>query len=182
MLQQNLQAPVIHVRCDRGTKFLNKTLHAFFKEEGIEHQTSTPRTPKQNSIVKRRNRTLVEAAQMMLLASKLCLFFWAKASDYDSSDPNPQLQNVFPLADTTASSQQELGLLFGPLYDEFFTMGTSSVNKSSSPTDNSTQQNTLPLMNIYPTSEPSTPKNVHAEENNDNQAKDEFTNPFCTSV
>ncbi|GJX21401.1 putative ribonuclease H-like domain-containing protein [Tanacetum coccineum] len=27
---------------DRGTEFLNKTLHAFFKEEGIEHQTSTP--------------------------------------------------------------------------------------------------------------------------------------------
>ncbi|GJW52681.1 retrovirus-related pol polyprotein from transposon TNT 1-94, partial [Tanacetum coccineum] len=36
------------VRTDRGTEFLNKTLNAFFKEEGIEHQTSTPRTPKQN--------------------------------------------------------------------------------------------------------------------------------------
>ncbi|GKB07268.1 retrovirus-related pol polyprotein from transposon TNT 1-94 [Tanacetum coccineum] len=35
-------------------------------------------------------------------------------------------------------------------------------------------------MNIYPTSEPSTPTNVHAEENNDDQA--EFTNPFCTPV
>ncbi|GJW37960.1 hypothetical protein Tco_0060880 [Tanacetum coccineum] len=30
------------------TEFLNKTLNAFFKEEGIEHQTSTPRTPEQN--------------------------------------------------------------------------------------------------------------------------------------
>ncbi|GJU10692.1 reverse transcriptase domain-containing protein [Tanacetum coccineum] len=59
--------------------FLNKTLHAYFKEEGIEHQTSTPRIPKQNGVVKRQNRTLVEAAQMMLLASKIPLFFWAKA-------------------------------------------------------------------------------------------------------
>ncbi|GJV85672.1 retrovirus-related pol polyprotein from transposon TNT 1-94 [Tanacetum coccineum] len=33
-------------------------------------------------------------------------------------------------------------------------------------------------MHIQPPSEPSTPTNVHAEENNDNQAK--FTNPFCT--
>ncbi|GJS47338.1 retrovirus-related pol polyprotein from transposon TNT 1-94 [Tanacetum coccineum] len=33
---------------NRGTEFLNKTLHALFKEEGIEHQTSTPRTPEQN--------------------------------------------------------------------------------------------------------------------------------------
>nr|GEV48673.1 hypothetical protein [Tanacetum cinerariifolium] len=62
-----------------GTEFLNKTLNAFFKEEGIEHQTSTARTPKQNGIVKRRNRTLVEAARMMLSASKLPLFFWAEA-------------------------------------------------------------------------------------------------------
>nr|GFB75541.1 retrovirus-related Pol polyprotein from transposon TNT 1-94 [Tanacetum cinerariifolium] len=45
MIKRNLQAPVITVRTDRGTKFLNKTLNAFFKEEGIEHQTSTARTP-----------------------------------------------------------------------------------------------------------------------------------------
>ncbi|GJX58095.1 retrovirus-related pol polyprotein from transposon TNT 1-94 [Tanacetum coccineum] len=68
-------------RTDRGTEFLNKTLNAFFKEEGIEHQTSTPRTPKQNGIVERRNRTLVEAARTMLSASKLPLFFWAEAID-----------------------------------------------------------------------------------------------------
>ncbi|GJZ77339.1 retrovirus-related pol polyprotein from transposon TNT 1-94 [Tanacetum coccineum] len=50
MIQRNLQAPVIYVRTDRGTEFLNKTLNAFFKEEGIEHQTSTPRTPEQNGV------------------------------------------------------------------------------------------------------------------------------------
>ncbi|GKB28087.1 retrovirus-related pol polyprotein from transposon TNT 1-94 [Tanacetum coccineum] len=37
MIQRNLQAPVISVQTDRGTEFLNKTLNAFFKEEGIEH-------------------------------------------------------------------------------------------------------------------------------------------------
>nr|GEV53548.1 retrovirus-related Pol polyprotein from transposon TNT 1-94 [Tanacetum cinerariifolium] len=46
MIQRNLQASVIIVRTDRGTEFLNKTLNAFFKEEGIEHQTSIARTPK----------------------------------------------------------------------------------------------------------------------------------------
>nr|GEY60190.1 retrovirus-related Pol polyprotein from transposon TNT 1-94 [Tanacetum cinerariifolium] len=50
MIQRNLQALVITVRTDRGTEFLNKTLNAFFKEEGIEHQTSTARTPEQNGI------------------------------------------------------------------------------------------------------------------------------------
>ncbi|GKD69619.1 retrovirus-related pol polyprotein from transposon TNT 1-94, partial [Tanacetum coccineum] len=103
-----------------------------------------------------------------------------KASDYDNPDPAPELQNVYPSADTTVPSQQELDLLFGPLYDEFFNDGTSRVNKSSSPTDNSVPQDTQPSTNIQPTSEPSTPTNAHAEENNDHQA--EFTNPFCTPV
>ncbi|GJW77702.1 hypothetical protein Tco_0139384 [Tanacetum coccineum] len=89
---------------------------------------------------------------------------------------------------TTALSQ-ELDLLFGPLYDEFFTVGTSSVNKSSSPSVNSQQQDTQPTVNIHPTTEPITPTRiVHAEETNDNQAEDahfepyEFVNPFCTPV
>nr|GFB02318.1 putative ribonuclease H-like domain-containing protein [Tanacetum cinerariifolium] len=79
MIQRNLQAPVITIRTDRGTEFMNKTLNAFFKEEGIEHQTSTARTPEQNGVVERWNRTLVEAARTMLSASQLPLFFWAKA-------------------------------------------------------------------------------------------------------
>ncbi|GJV56359.1 hypothetical protein Tco_1457364 [Tanacetum coccineum] len=108
-----------------------------------------------------------------------------KASDYDNSDLVPQLQHVSPLAYTLVPSQQELDLLFSPLYDEFFNAGTSRVNKSSSPTDNSNQQDTLPITNIHPTSEPSTPTNVHAKENNDIQAENtqhEFTNPFCKPV
>ncbi|GJR86896.1 hypothetical protein Tco_0210907 [Tanacetum coccineum] len=96
---------------------------------------------------------------------------------YDNPDLAPELQNVSPSANTTVPSQQELDLLFGPLYDEFFNDGTSRVNKSSSPTDNSIQKDTLPSTHIQPTSEPTTPTNVHAEENN-NQA--EITNPFCT--
>ncbi|GJU27640.1 retrovirus-related pol polyprotein from transposon TNT 1-94 [Tanacetum coccineum] len=76
MIQRNLQALVISVHTNRGTEFLNKTLNTFFKEEGIEHQTSTP---EQNRIVERRNRTLIEAARTMLLAFKLPLFFWAEA-------------------------------------------------------------------------------------------------------
>ncbi|GJR29002.1 retrovirus-related pol polyprotein from transposon TNT 1-94 [Tanacetum coccineum] len=80
MIQRNLQAPEsFYSRLTNGTEFLNKTLNAFFKEEVIEHQTSTPRTPEQNSVVERRNRTLVEAAQTSKTASKLPLFFWAEA-------------------------------------------------------------------------------------------------------
>nr|GFD28963.1 retrovirus-related Pol polyprotein from transposon TNT 1-94 [Tanacetum cinerariifolium] len=42
-------------------------------------QTSVARTPEQNGVVERRNRTLVEAARTMLCAAKVPLFFWAEA-------------------------------------------------------------------------------------------------------
>ncbi|GKD34467.1 retrovirus-related pol polyprotein from transposon TNT 1-94 [Tanacetum coccineum] len=79
LVQRGLHAQVRTVRTDKGTKFLNKTLHAYFAQEGIEHQTSTARTPEQNGVVERRNRTLVEAARTMLSAAKVPLFFWAEA-------------------------------------------------------------------------------------------------------
>nr|GEX72603.1 hypothetical protein [Tanacetum cinerariifolium] len=65
-------------------------------------------------------------------------------------------------------SQQELDMLFGPLYDEFFNAGSN------------------PSTNIQSTSAPLTHTNVNAEENNNDQAEegehiqdDEFTNPLC---
>nr|GEV99234.1 retrovirus-related Pol polyprotein from transposon TNT 1-94 [Tanacetum cinerariifolium] len=47
--------------------------------EGILHQTSVARTPEQNDVVERQNRTLVEAARTMQSAAKVPLFFWAEA-------------------------------------------------------------------------------------------------------
>nr|GFB57370.1 integrase, catalytic region, zinc finger, CCHC-type, peptidase aspartic, catalytic [Tanacetum cinerariifolium] len=47
--------------------------------EGIQHQTSVARTPEQNDVVERRNRTLIKAAITMLSAAKVPLFFWDEA-------------------------------------------------------------------------------------------------------
>nr|GEZ97593.1 retrovirus-related Pol polyprotein from transposon TNT 1-94 [Tanacetum cinerariifolium] len=47
--------------------------------KGMHHQTSVARTPEQNGVVERRNRTLVEAARTMLSTAKVPLFFWAEA-------------------------------------------------------------------------------------------------------
>nr|GEV20775.1 retrovirus-related Pol polyprotein from transposon TNT 1-94 [Tanacetum cinerariifolium] len=74
-----LHAQVRTLRADKGTEFLNKTLHAYFTAEGIDHQTFVARTPEQNGVVKRWNRTLVEADRTMVSAAKVPLFFWAKA-------------------------------------------------------------------------------------------------------
>nr|GEY95635.1 hypothetical protein [Tanacetum cinerariifolium] len=239
----------------------------------ILHQTSTARTPEQNGVVERQNRTLVEAARTMLLASQLPLFFWAEAivtacytqnrsiiipthdkipyhiindrkpsikqlyifgricyitrdgehldkmkekgdqcilmgystqskryrvynkrtrmivesihirfdeikevsemsvanntlglvrqqqktSDYDNPDPVPQRQYGYSSADVDVPSQQELDMLFGPLYDEFFNAGSN------------------PSTNIQSTSAPSTHTNVNAEENTMIKQKKENT-------
>ncbi|GJR53691.1 retrovirus-related pol polyprotein from transposon TNT 1-94 [Tanacetum coccineum] len=78
-VQRGLYAQVRIVRTDKGMEFLNKTFHAYFAQEWIEHQTSTARTPEQNDVVERRNRTLVEVARTMQSAAKVPLDFWAEA-------------------------------------------------------------------------------------------------------
>nr|GEX54860.1 hypothetical protein [Tanacetum cinerariifolium] len=79
LVQRGLHAQVRIVRTDKGTEFLNKTLHTYFAFEGINHQTSVSQTPKQNGVVERQNCTFVEAARTTLSAAEVPLFFWAEA-------------------------------------------------------------------------------------------------------
>nr|GFB34503.1 integrase, catalytic region, zinc finger, CCHC-type, peptidase aspartic, catalytic [Tanacetum cinerariifolium] len=74
-----LQSLVIIIRTDTSTEFKNQVLKEYFDTVGISHQMSSVRTPQQNGVVKRRNRTLVEAARTMLIFSHAPLFLWAEA-------------------------------------------------------------------------------------------------------
>ncbi|GJR49848.1 retrovirus-related pol polyprotein from transposon TNT 1-94 [Tanacetum coccineum] len=78
-IQVRLNATVRNVQTDNGTEFVNQTLREFYENVGISHQTSVARTPQQNDVVERRNRTLIEAARTMLIFSIAPLFLWAKA-------------------------------------------------------------------------------------------------------
>ncbi|GJX67787.1 retrovirus-related pol polyprotein from transposon TNT 1-94 [Tanacetum coccineum] len=78
-LQVGLNKTVRFVRTDNGTEFVNKELTDYYESVGITHEKTVPRTPQQNGIVERRNRTLVEAARTMLIFSKAPLFLWAEA-------------------------------------------------------------------------------------------------------
>ncbi|GJX54825.1 integrase, catalytic region, zinc finger, CCHC-type containing protein [Tanacetum coccineum] len=64
-IQRNIKAQVLKIRFDNGTEFKNATLKSFSKKLGILHHTSISRTPQQNGVVERRNRTLVEAVKTM---------------------------------------------------------------------------------------------------------------------
>nr|GEW64804.1 hypothetical protein [Tanacetum cinerariifolium] len=254
------------------TEFLNKTLHAYFASERIQHQTSIARTPEQNGVVERRNRTLVEAVQTMLSAAKVPLFFWVEAIatacftqnrslvilrhektpyhiindrkpsvkffyifgslcyivrygenlnkmkekdrvssdpvpqcqrttlEHDSLSPGPKSQENVPIAAGTATTLNELDLLFNLMFDELLNGSTQVVSKSFAVTtadapNQCQQQHTTPL-NTQTTPEPTcqdptqAPTVTYTE--NINQAEpitenaqvedDEFINIFCTPV
>ncbi|KAJ9538998.1 hypothetical protein OSB04_031731 [Centaurea solstitialis] len=78
-VQVQLKLPVQTVRTDNGTEFKNTVLKSFYHSLGITQTFSAARTPEQNGVVERRNRTLVEAARSMLAESQLPQYLWAKA-------------------------------------------------------------------------------------------------------
>ncbi|GKA57285.1 putative ribonuclease H-like domain-containing protein, partial [Tanacetum coccineum] len=67
------------IRCDNGTEFKNKVMNQFYEMKGIKREFSVARTPQQNGVAERKNKTLIEAARTMLADSKLPTTFWAEA-------------------------------------------------------------------------------------------------------
>nr|GEX24239.1 retrovirus-related Pol polyprotein from transposon TNT 1-94 [Tanacetum cinerariifolium] len=74
------------VRTKNGTEFKNHVLKEYFDSVGITHETSAVKTPQQNGVIERRNRTLVEAARTILIFSHAPLFLWAEAIDTAKPD------------------------------------------------------------------------------------------------
>ncbi|GJR32586.1 putative ribonuclease H-like domain-containing protein [Tanacetum coccineum] len=66
------------IRCDNGTEFKNRVMSEFCEKKGIKKEFSVARTPQQNSVAERRNRTLIEAARTMLADSNDC---WRRKDD-----------------------------------------------------------------------------------------------------
>ncbi|GJX36392.1 retrovirus-related pol polyprotein from transposon TNT 1-94 [Tanacetum coccineum] len=77
-IQVGLNKTVRNIRIDNGTEFVNKDLTDYYERVGIFHQKIVSKTPQQNSVVERRNRTLDEAARTMLIFSKALKFLWAE--------------------------------------------------------------------------------------------------------
>nr|GFB06125.1 ribonuclease H-like domain-containing protein [Tanacetum cinerariifolium] len=77
-IQVGLNKTVRYVRTDNETEFFNHTMTEYYERIGIFHQKTVPKTPQQNGVVERQNRTLVEAARTMLIFSKALMFLWAE--------------------------------------------------------------------------------------------------------
>jgi len=78
-VQNEKSSNIITVRSDHGGEFENASFKTFFDENGIKHNFSCARTPQQNGVVERKNRTLQEMARTMLNESNVENYFWAEA-------------------------------------------------------------------------------------------------------
>nr|GEW23122.1 hypothetical protein [Tanacetum cinerariifolium] len=78
-LKNLLSLKVKIIRCDNGIEFKNADLNQFCGLKGIKREFSVPRTPQQNGIAERKNRSLIEGARTLLADSLLLIPFWAEA-------------------------------------------------------------------------------------------------------
>ncbi|KAK8942810.1 hypothetical protein KSP39_PZI009563 [Platanthera zijinensis] len=78
-IQIEFNTHIALIRSDHGTEFDSLLMQEFCQSEGIRHTFSAPRTPQQNGVAERKNRTLIESATTLLTDAHLPLSFWAKA-------------------------------------------------------------------------------------------------------
>ncbi|GJW36080.1 putative ribonuclease H-like domain-containing protein [Tanacetum coccineum] len=78
-IENQINHKVKIIRCDNGTEFKNNDMNQFCGMKGIKREFSVARTPQQNRVAKRKNKTLIEAARTMLADSLLPTTFWAEA-------------------------------------------------------------------------------------------------------
>ncbi|GJU52004.1 putative ribonuclease H-like domain-containing protein [Tanacetum coccineum] len=100
-------------KCDNGTEFKNKEINQFCERKGIKREFSVARTPQQNKVAERKNRTLIEAARIMLADSKLPTTFWAEKTSF-------RLYETIWVSCTILNTIDHLGKFDGKADERFF--------------------------------------------------------------
>ncbi|GJZ46525.1 retrovirus-related pol polyprotein from transposon TNT 1-94 [Tanacetum coccineum] len=149
MIQVRLKVPVRRIKIDNRTEFVNQTLREYYEKVGISYETSVARSPQQNGVVERHNRTLIKVARMMLIYAKASLFLWAEAvattyfdelttMAYEHRSLEPALHemtpatissglvpNPPPLTPFVPPLRTDWDILFQPLFDELLNPSSS---------------------------------------------------------
>ncbi|GJR58728.1 putative ribonuclease H-like domain-containing protein [Tanacetum coccineum] len=150
-IKNQLDYKVKVIRCDNGTEFKNSVMNLFCKMKGIKGEFSVARTPQQNGVAERRNRTLIKDARTMLVDFKLPTTFWAEAVNTacyvlnrvlvikpHNKTPYELIRGRTPLIDlmkpfgclvTILNTRDHLGKFNGKA-DEGFFVGYSVVSKA----------------------------------------------------
>nr|GEV11092.1 hypothetical protein [Tanacetum cinerariifolium] len=108
-LENQLSLKVKVIRSDNGIEFKNSGLNQFCELKGIKRESSVPRTPQQNGIAEKKNRTLNEAARTMLAESLLPRDLAYDAFDekeHDAKKPKSEV-NVSPSSSAQSGKQDD---------------------------------------------------------------------------
>ncbi|GKC59005.1 retrovirus-related pol polyprotein from transposon TNT 1-94, partial [Tanacetum coccineum] len=107
---------------DEAPDFIIKFLK-MIQKVGISHETFVARSPQQNSVIERRNRTLIEATRTMLIYAKAPLFYGQKQWLLHVIPKIVPSTRVKPFSFNTIvpPSRTDWDLLFQPLFDELLT-------------------------------------------------------------
>ncbi|GJT30466.1 putative ribonuclease H-like domain-containing protein [Tanacetum coccineum] len=119
-IENQLNQKVKTIRCDNGTKFKNMDIIEFCGSKGIKTEYSNARTSQQNGVAKRKNRTLIEAARIMLADLFLPNTFWAEVVSTAGTQDNIDTGN----SEMKADPAQEYFVL--PIYSSY----TSTIKSS----------------------------------------------------
>ena len=79
MIKIQFQTRISILRCDNGTKYLDKVLGTFLNEKGILHQSMCSDTHEHNEIAERKNKHLLEVARAMMFYMNIPKYLWGDA-------------------------------------------------------------------------------------------------------
>ncbi|RCU38697.1 transposase, partial [Acinetobacter baumannii] len=151
LLENEQGNPIRSIRSDHGGEFENESFDNYCDQHGIAHNFSAPRTPQQNGVVERKNRTLIEVGRTLINEYKLPHYFWSEAvatachvinrvslrpiikkTPYElwkGRRPNISYLKVFGSKCFVLNDQDNLGK-FDPKSDEGIFLGYSSSSKA----------------------------------------------------
>ncbi|GKA85891.1 putative ribonuclease H-like domain-containing protein [Tanacetum coccineum] len=122
-VENQLNHKVKVIRSDNGTEFKHREIDEFCRQKGIKREYSVARTPQQNRVAERKNKTLIEAARTMLADSLLPIVFWAEKT------PRIRFMRPFGCPVTILNTLDPLGKFDGKA-EEGFLVGYSIHSKA----------------------------------------------------
>jgi transposase InsO family protein len=79
MVENDMDSRIKCLRLDNGGEFTSKEFMDYYNNHGIKRQFSVTRTPQQNGVIERKNRTVQEMDRIMIMNSKSTDIFWTQA-------------------------------------------------------------------------------------------------------
>ena len=79
MAEKSTGKPLKTLRSDNGGEYTSLEFERYLKEQGIIHQLTIPKSPQQNGVAERLNRTVMNMVRSILAVYKMPQRFWAEA-------------------------------------------------------------------------------------------------------